>query len=441
MNRRLYRFTALSLMLWLASWASIWAQISLFKPSWSLSNTETVLENGVRVSVRESSDAEVASVVFLFDGGLRGEESGEEGMNYFVVELLRDRLDQNRALEEAGANIGVGVESDYSYIIVTILPEYLSEVGPAVHEALTQVAVDEQELEAKKSELIQNWDMGLLGGSNVAQVFRQLFYQYHPYRRTQPTSRALLQKMDLQRLKRFLASDFGSEKIVVGVISSLSQQEAVGDLRKSLETLPRGVVSSQRFIPWRFQAGEQEKELSSGRGVGYVMVGFEAPSLGERDFLAVQLLASVLGEGISSRWFDEVRERRSLAYSVSVDAPALLGPAYFFGGIATQPRAAGKVKRLMLKEVERLAEEGLTDKQLEAAKWKLKGELLAGRQSLEQKTKVLAVSMLADYPEWADRRILRAVDSLTRERVNQVAKEYLQERFVVVARPPGFYFD
>jgi len=167
-----------------------------------------------------------------------------------------------------------------------------------------------------------------------------------------------------------------------------------------------------------------------------VLVGFVAPPVVHPDYAPVRVLAMVLGGGMSSRLFTELRDRRGLAYSVGVLATARTGPALFAPYLGTAPGNADAALAGMLAEVERIRTHVIGEQELARARAYLLGTLAMDRRTSARLAWYLAFYELIgagwDWPE----RFARAVESVTIADVARVAQRYLVHPTVVVLRPP-----
>ena len=176
--------------------------------------------------------------------------------------------------------------------------------------------------------------------------------------------------------------------------------------------------------------------------IAWVLVGYPAPSAGSEDHIPMMLINAVLSEGLSSRLFNEIREKKGLAYTISSVHPDLKGPSHFLTYVITRPHDAGKVRRDVLKQAKRLQDEPLTATELSAAKQKVRGSFLKERETCQGKAFRLAraesIGLGYNYEENFEKRLseVKASD------IRKVAREYLVDPTVIIARPGGrLYWD
>jgi predicted Zn-dependent peptidase len=166
-----------------------------------------------------------------------------------------------------------------------------------------------------------------------------------------------------------------------------------------------------------------------------VLVGFLAPPLTHADYAPMRVLAAVLGGGMSSRLFVELRDRRGLAYSTGVLTTNRTGPSLFLPYLGTAPANADAAVAGVLAEVDRLRRDPVEERELARAKAWLLGNLAMDRRTSARHAWYLAVFELLgggwDWPE----RYARAVEAVTVADLARVADRYLARPTVVVLRP------
>lgn len=156
----------------------------------------------------------------------------------------------------------------------------------------------------------------------------------------------------------------------------------------------------------------------------------------------MEIINAVLSEGLSSRLFNEIREKKGLAYTISSVHPDLKGPSHFLTYVITRPHDAGKVRRDVLKQAELLKEVSLTPNELRAAKQKVRGSFLNETETCRGKAFRLAraesIGLGFSYEENFEKKL----SEVTAEDIRRVARGYLVNPTVIIARPGGkLYWD
>ena len=166
-----------------------------------------------------------------------------------------------------------------------------------------------------------------------------------------------------------------------------------------------------------------------------VMLGYLAPSVQKADYTAVKLLSTYLGNGLSSRLFVELREKRGLAYEVSAFYPTRLEPATFVVYMGTAPENTAIALEGLRTEVELLCSAQLSEEALQAAKNKLLGQYALGKQTNAQIAQVFGWYETLGLGISFDSQFQQQVAGVTAAMAQAAACRYLLEPYVSLVGP------
>jgi len=231
------------------------------------------------------------------------------------------------------------------------------------------------------------------------------------------------------------------ERIVLAVCGRFSRT-GIEDLARELFGPLTAINETDLSVSWEPKATEKRIDLSTRNNIAWVLVGYPAPRAASEDHIPMQLVNTILSQGLSSRLFNEIREKKGLAYTISSVHPDLKGPSHYLTYVVTRPHDAGKVRRDVLKQSKRLQEEDLTASELAAAKEKLRGAFLNERETSQGTAFRLAraesIGLGYNYEENFEKRLAE----VTAADIRRVARDYLVDPTVIIARPGGkLYWD
>ncbi|HKW90308.1 MAG TPA: insulinase family protein, partial [Methylomirabilota bacterium] len=166
-----------------------------------------------------------------------------------------------------------------------------------------------------------------------------------------------------------------------------------------------------------------------------ILMGTLAPALTDPDYPAVKVLGTVLGGGMAGRFFSELRDKESLAYTTGTRYPARVDRSYFLALLGTAPENAGRAEAALRAQLERVQRERVSDEELRIGKAYLLGNL-----AMDRRTNARQAWYLAAYEEsgvgyeFLDRYVV-AVRAVTAADVQRVAQRYLGLLRTVVVQP------
>lgn len=404
----------------------------------------TVLGNGMIVLVQESPYEDIVAIELLVRVGLQQEGSNLAGITNLVQEILSDRIVKEKGediIEVTGSIVDTSAEPDYARISILTTPEHMDLLLRRLGAAVRQRSMDTPEVDEARTRVLQGFQANQGAFTALYEIFLDNFYRYHPYKRTVLGAEASVKRMDPQTLDPYFQRYFVPNRMVLSVAGKVDAVQIADRARKEFASLQSHKETSVD-IQWEPKASEKEIFLAAGSRLAWVFLGFPAPGVGSQDYAAMRVVQGLLGEGLSSRLWTELREKRGLAYELGSVYPELEGPSHMLAYIITRPNSVGESRRRILEEIDRVKRETVTVTELEETRRKLIGNYLLERETNKGKAFHLALAEILGVGYEADVNFLKHLNAVTPADVQRVAKVYLDNYTLVVARPGGrFYLD
>jgi predicted Zn-dependent peptidase len=245
---------------------------------------------------------------------------------------------------------------------------------------------------------------------------------------------------DRASVRRFYRKHYVPGNLVVASAGNLRHDDVIRMLRARMDVgrLRRSGASS-----WNLRAGGRSPAPSGEALIrrrkteqAHICLGTNGLSRADPDRFAFQIVNTAIGGGMSSRLFQEVREKRGLAYSVySYHAP-YTEAGLFSAYAGTTPRRAKEVIRLIRTEIERVANEGLTPDEFERAKGHVRGSLVLALEDPGGRMSRLGKSEIAHGEILGVNQLLRRVGQVTLEDANRVANRVLSQSMTLTVLGP-----
>jgi predicted Zn-dependent peptidase len=404
-----------------------------------------VLRNGLRVLVNESPQEDIVALELLVQVGAMEESTPVIGIEQILQEMLTQRIslcaDGSDRIEDCAATLKVTPELDYMRISLVSTRGDFPTLLTAVADALKKGPLDEVELEKVRKKIIPNLDSPQGALSELYDIFRQTFYRYHPYKRSGRLAEGLLERLRAHQVQAFMDQFYVANRMIVSISGRVDRTEAVKWVQDRFGTLPQKEVRNLE-VSWDPKPIEKEVFLTGGGQLGWLFVGFPAPPAPSRDYVSMRVINAVLGEGLSSRLFTEIREKRSLCYELGSMYPVLRGPSHFLTYTVTKPEQVWPARKQLLIEIERLKKDGVTAQELQESKRKVIGAYWQERETNQGRAFHAALAELLGLGYEFDSQYMRILESVTASEVKEVARRYLDNATLIVARPRGiFYWD
>jgi len=394
------------------------------------------------VLVREDPGVGVVAASLQVRAGSLFESEATAGLTNFMQRVLvrgtakRSALAMIEAAEELGGSLDASADVESTEIRGTAIARHWEPLLALVAEAVLEPTFPAAEIERERRLVLGQLQ------TRADNPFPRAFdtalrdmYGSHPYAWPPLGRPESVAQMSRDALVAHYRTVYRPDRMVLAVSGNVPRAPvlaAAGRLFRRLPAAPGVPTVPTTELRPRAEPRIVEREARQAQ----VLIGFVAPPVVHPDYAPVRVLAMVLGGGMSSRLFTELRDRRGLAYSVGVLATARTGPALFAPYLGTAPGNADAALAGMLAEVERIRAEVIGEQELARARAYLLGTLAMDRRTSARLAWHLAFYELIgagwDWPQ----RFAHAVESVTIADIARVAQRYLVHPTVVVLRPP-----
>jgi predicted Zn-dependent peptidase len=402
-----------------------------------------VLDNGITLLLTENPTTDlIAARLFFKNAGLRWESSEKAGLsNLFATVLTKgsqqySSVDIAEKVESIGASLGADSSSDYFIISLKTISKDFPEILELTEELIKFPTFPETEIELEKNLICQSIRSQMEQPFNVAfNQLRQMMYGSHPYGISPlgtPESVRMINREDLQNYQQKI---FRPESLVVSISGNINREEGIALINKifgNWQNLADSFIAPNN-LSINSQPGQKNTAQASQQAI--IMIGYLTPGIKHEDYAALKLLSTYLGNGLSSRLFVELREKRGLAYDVSAFYPSRLDTSQFVTYIGTAPQNTEIALEGLHAEAQRLQEQELSPQELEAAKNKLLGQYALGKQTNGEIAQIYGWYETLGLGVEFDAQFQEAIAYLSAEKLRAVAKQYLQAPYISVVGP------
>lgn len=402
----------------------------------------TVLDNGIVVIAVENSAADIIASRIFIRVGSQWEPREKAGLSHLLSAVITKGTEQLSSIEIAerveslGAQLSADASTDYFLIslktVSTDWPEMLQLAG----QMLRSPTFPEEEVELERYLTLQDIRSQKEQPFNIAfEQLRQAMYQNHPYATSILGTEATVSGLTRADLQAYHQTYFRPDNIVISIAGRVTPDEAVRQVEQvfgdwqSPET-PVKTLSLPSVVPQPIYVMTPQETQQS-----IVMLGYLTPSVLDNDYAALKLLNTYLGNGLSSRLFVELREKRGLAYDVSAFYPTRQSVSTFVVYMGTAPENTETAMLGLRTEVERLYLNPLTTEELQTAKNKLLGQYALGKQTNAQLAQVYGWYETLDLGIDFDTRFQQDVVNVSPEMAQVAAQRYFIEPYVSLVGP------
>nr|WP_240933888.1 pitrilysin family protein [Cellulomonas sp. IC4_254] len=412
----------------------------------------SVLPGGVRLLTEHVPGVRSASVGAWVGVGSRDESDGHHGSTHFLEHLLfkgtarRTAMDIAEAFDEVGGEANAATGKEHTCYYARVLDEDLPMAVDVISDMVTSARLDRDELETERGVILEELAMNDDDPSDVVhERFATVVLGDHPLGRpiggTPDTIRAVPRDAVWEHYRQHYRPD----TLVVTAAGNVDHDALAAQVARALADggwdLADGVAPAARrgsseALP--VTAGASEVTVHRTTEQGNVIVGGTGLTATDPRRFTLSVLNAVLGGGMSSRLFQEIREKRGLAYSTYSFASGHADTGVFGLYAGCAPAKIDEVTELMVAELERLADGGITDAELRRSVGQLSGSLVLGLEDSGSRMSRLGKSELVHGELLSTQESLDRVRAVTANEVQELAADLASRpRSVVRVGPFG----
>lgn len=387
-----------------------------------------VLNNGLRVVTERISTLKSVTVGLWVNVGSRDEEAGEEGLSHFLEHMFfkgtrtRSATQISREIDALGGEMNAFTTRETTTFYVKVLDQQLKPALALLADLFHHSRFDPKEVKKEKQVVLEELRMVEDDPEDLVQELHQAqMLKRHPLGRPILGEEAAIQGLRREHLLRYVSTHYHPRQIVVAVAGHFDPKELSVLLEASFGSFHRAASPSMNRWPSQVSGGLMVRRKSLEQA--HVSMGLKGLALGHKDRYAAYALNAVLGGSVSSRLFQEVREKRGLAYSIYSYLSAFSDGGTFTIYAATRPREAARVVELVCKEIRRLRHAGVGRAELDRAKNQMKGSLMLSLESSHSRMSKLAKDELYLGRHQSLEEILSEIDRVSGEQVLRLSRE------------------
>jgi predicted Zn-dependent peptidase len=371
--------------------------------------------------------------------GSRDETATMSGASHFLEHLLfkgtkkRSALDISAEIEAVGGETNAFTTKEYTCYYARVLDADLPLAVDVLCDAVADSVLDPADVETERAVILEEIAMHEdEPGDEVHDIFTEAIFGDHPLGRLISGTEKTIAPMTRTRINGFYRRRYTPPRIVIAAAGNLDHATVVRLVRKSLAGTPLDAAPAAPAGPR--DAGKRVRTMPAhtvvrSRDTEQAHIVLGAGGIGrvdERRF-ALGVLNDVLGGGMSSRLFQEIREKRGLAYSVYSYGSQFADAGLFGVYAGCAPGKVEEVLDLTRAELRRVAADGVTAEEIARGKGMVKGAYVLGLEDTGSRMSRLAKSELLYGDLMSVDELLARVDKVTIDEVNALAAELLSQ--------------
>jgi predicted Zn-dependent peptidase len=397
------------------------------------------LDNGIRVLTTPMPQVSSVACFVMLAAGSRYETPESKGIAHFAEHMFFKGTERRPTARTISTEIDA-IGGEFNAFTGKELTGYYVKCASETRDVALDVLVDmlrnsrfdPEEIDKEKGVILEEMNVYLDTPQRyVGNVYDRLLFGDQPLGWDILGTKETIEGTTRETFTTYLDAWYWPERIVIGVGGRIGDglherlEELLGDIAPRDTTAPQGIVLPPDASPVLLHTKQSEQ--------AHLVLGVRGYELGHPDRYALQLLAVVLGGGMSSRLFTEVRERRGLAYYVHAANASYTDAGTFYTGAGVDVSRIDEAISTIIDELRKIAADPVPPDELEKARGYAKGRFVLRLESPQAMIQFgLRREVLENETEEPD-DVLRELDQVTAEDVQRVARDLLEGKRLYLA--------
>ena len=403
---------------------------------------KTVLENGITLVAETHPHVRSVCLGVWVKVGSSNETPELNGMSHFIEHMVfkgtqkRSALELATVLESLGGDLNAFTDREVTCYHATVLQEHVELAVDVLSDLVLHPVFDKSQMERERKVLLRELSMVEESPDDwINDLFFQTVWKKHPLGQSIIGSKKTIQEMSRNSLLSFYDQYYRPDNIIVSAAGNV-EFEKLKALCEKYFALP----AKQKFLPLKSPTPKfhsRSRAASADTDQLHMLIGFEGLGFKSPQRFDALVLSFFLGGGMSSRLFQEIREKAALAYSVECDFIPFSDSGVFTVYLATAPKSLKQCLAILARELQHLKETPLSEQELNLVKGQLKGTILLCADQMETRQESLGRNEVVFGRYVPVEEIIEEIERVTPQRIQKLAQNVFvkgRESIVTLSR-------
>ena len=399
------------------------------------------LDNGQTVIIKEVHDNPIVTIDTWIKTGSINENDKNNGVAHFLEHLFFKGTTKHptgefdKILESKGALTNAATSKDFTHYYITLPSNYFQTAIDLHADMLMNPLVPRKELEKERKVVLEEISKTLDDPENkLYENMITAFYVNHPYKRKVIGKKEIIENISRDEIMNFYNTWYNPCNMITVIVGDVSTEDALNAVkqnfnRKETKKCKLPSYKKDKNIEHQIEIDDKGKVET-----GYMMIGFRGvPQQNRDDSYALDVLATILGDGRSSKLYQSVKEQKQLAYSISSGHASMKDDSLFYVRANFVPANKDKLKKAIFDEIARVLNGNIDTQDLNTAKSIIERDTFYARESTSNIANELGYTTLVYGDSDYYSEYINNIKKVTKQDVIRVAKKYLNPNHAVIS--------
>lgn len=390
-------------------------------------------DNGHTVIVKQVSSNPIVIIDTWIKTGSINENDKNNGVSHFLEHLFFKGTEKNplgtfdKLLESKGAVTNAATSKDFTHYYIKI-PSKDFDLALNLHaDMLLNPAIPQAEMDRERLVVIEEIAKDKNSPNDlVYDNLNELIYKVHPYKRQVIGTKEIIENITRDEIFDYYKKHYSPENMITIVVGDVEPNETAKKVQHAFTISPRKLEKHcyKKEPPITTQRIKEEKfDCNSA----YMMIGFRGTNAVHKDEFALDVLATILGDGRSSRFYQNIKEQKQLTNSIGASNGSFKDDGIFYISANFEPQNKENLKKAIFDEIKNVQQYGVTEAEVEKAKNIIERDTHYSRESISNIAMEMGYTVTITGDDKNYNGYLDSIKKVTAEDVNRVARKYLGE--------------
>ncbi len=389
------------------------------------------LNNGQTVVIQEVKSNPIVTIDTWIKTGSIDEDDTNNGVAHFLEHLFfkgtqnHEPGEFDKILETKGAITNAATSKDFTHYYVTI-PSKDFDLAMELHaDMMMHPLIPRNEMEKERKVVLEEINKDLKSPKKILhENLNSMMYTEHPYKRKVIGKSEIIETITRDQILNFYNEHYSPANMITIVIGDVDTNHVLERIKETFNSEPKKQMKN--IYPKELPLSKQLKKVEYLQtNSGYMLVGFRGVSIDDKDAYALDVLATILGEGRSSVLNQVLKEKKRLAYSIDAGNSTSKDDGIFYISANFEPDKCKQVQTAIFDEIQKIQKDGVTEEQLTLAKNIIERSTYYSRESITNiATEIGYTIALTNDIKFYD-NYLNNIKCVTKDSVKRVANKYL----------------
>lgn len=401
------------------------------------------LDNGQKVVIKEVHDNPIVIIDTWIKTGSINETDENNGVAHFLEHLFfkgtskHPAKEFDRILESKGAVTNAATSKDFTHYYILIPSQYFDLALDLHSDMLLNPLIPRKELEKERKVVIEEIAKNNDKPSTV--LYRNLikgFYKNHPYKRDVIGTKDVISTISREQILDFYNTWYTPQNMTTVIIGDVDTQKALEAVKSKFnkQTLTELKSKPVLYKIDKKPSAQIENKTEMKVETGYILIGFKGcPKIDSKDSYALDVLATILGDGKSSRLYKQLKEQKQLVHSIGASHSSMRDDSLFYISANYVTEDVQRLKDAIFLEIEKLQKNEIPNDEIQKAKNIIERDTFYSRESVSNIAGEIGYTATVTDDTAYYKNYLDNINKVTAEDLKKAAKTYLEPEYAVIS--------